>query len=122
MNTEWLKLHVKPILRDRFIQKWYADLASTSRGNFYLSFKQEFFIEPYLLRLKPFHRMYITQLRLSNFRFPIEIGRWRNIPRNDRECNKCRSGLIGDEYHYLFVCPCQDIVKFRDRYPKVLYQ
>ena len=43
VNTDWLKLHVRQILRDQFIQKWHAELETTSRGIFYLSFKKDFF-------------------------------------------------------------------------------
>ena len=95
-------------------KKWNSVLANTSRGEFYLSFKSHFIIEPYLLRLKPINRMFITKLRLSNIRFPIETGRWRNIPIANRLCSKCTTGMIGDEFHYLFVCQCKEVVEIRN--------
>ena len=80
----------------------------------YLSFKSHFIIEPYLLRLKPIHRMFITKLRLSNIKFPIETVRWRNIPIANRLYSKCTTRTIGDEFHYLFICPCKEVVEIRN--------
>ena len=85
-----------------------------SRGQ--LSFKSNFIIEPYLLRLKPIHRMFITKLRLSNITFPIETGGWRNIPRANRLCSKCTTGMIGDEFHYLFICQSKEVVEIRNKF------
>ena len=34
----------------------------------------------------------------------IEVGRYSNVPRNQRFCNKCNSGSIGDEIHFLINC------------------
>ena len=45
-----------------------------------------------------------TQIRLSAHEFPIEKGRYKNIPREQRICNLCCNNLVGDEFHYLFIC------------------
>jgi hypothetical protein len=42
--------------------------------------------------------MFITKLRLSNVKFPIETVRWRNIPIANRLYSKCTTGMIGDEF------------------------
>jgi len=60
--------------------------------------------------------MFITKLRLSNIKFPIETGRWRNIPRANRLCSKCTTGMIGDEFHYLFICQCKEAVEIRNKF------
>ena len=45
-----------------------------------------------------------------NHRMPIETGRWKSIPINERKCPHCND--IGDEYHYLIKCPqFQDLRK-----------
>ena len=36
---------------------------------------------------------------------PVNRLRYQNIPRYDRKCEKCDLNEIGDEFHYLFVCP-----------------
>ena len=74
VSADWLKSYPTQILRDQFNNKWNSVLANTSRGQSYLSFKSHLIIEPYLLGLKPIHRMFITKLRLSNIKFPIETG------------------------------------------------
>jgi hypothetical protein len=44
------------------------------------SFKKDFGLENYLVRLNEKTRIWITKLRASNLRIPIETGRWYNIP------------------------------------------
>ena len=58
--------------------------------------------------------MFITKLRLSNIKFPIETVRWRNISIAIRLCSKCTTGMIGDEFHYLCICQCKEVVEFRN--------
>ena len=85
-------------------------------GHFYTIFKQEFVLEPYLLKLDYKYRIYLTKLRASNIKFPIETGRWRKINREERICTKYIAGVIGDEFHYLFNCTNQQTVEFRNKY------
>ena len=47
----------------------------------------------------------LVKFRTSNHRLPIEVGRWRNIKRENRICNLCNGRNLGDEFHYLFECP-----------------
>ena len=35
----------------------------------------------------------------------IETGRYNQTSRNDRLCPICNSGIIEDEFHFLFHCP-----------------
>jgi predicted RNA polymerase sigma factor len=37
-------------------------------------------------------------------KLPIETDRWYNISKDHRKCTKCKENLIGDEFHYLFIC------------------
>ena len=76
-----IKMYVKQILQDQFIQKWYSDIENSSRGQFYMMFKRDFGLEKYLTVLKKNRRKQISLLRCSNVKFPIETGRWNNIPR-----------------------------------------
>ena len=47
----------------------------------------------------------LVKFRTLNHRLPIEVGRWRNIIRENRICNLCNGRNLGDEFHYLFECP-----------------
>ena len=47
----------------------------------------------------------IPKLRTSNHDLRIETGRWQQIPVNERLCEKCTTGKIGNEVHFLIGCP-----------------
>ena len=49
-------------------------------------------------------RKFVTQIRISAHKFPVDQGRYVNIPREQRYCKICNCKVIGDEYCYLFVC------------------
>ena len=51
----------------------------------------------------PSHRIALTKLRLSAHRFPIETGRYEQIPREERVCT-FGCDQIGNEQHYFFQC------------------
>ena len=104
LNHNVVEILVQQRLKDQFIQKWFSDIVNSSKGQLYSSFKNEFCLEPYLVRLPHMNRLLICKLRTSNLKLPIEIGRWKNIPREDRLCTLCQDTLVGDEFHYLFIC------------------
>ena len=56
---------------------------------------------PFLKQYDPIAKV-ICKFRLGSHRLPIETGRWRRIPRNERLCGVC--GVLGDEKHFLFEC------------------
>ena len=62
----------------------------------------------------------ILKFRLSNHTFPVEIHRWHNskVPHFERKCNKCNLNDLGDEFHYLLICPHfkQQRIKLLPRY------
>jgi hypothetical protein len=113
VNVNWTKVNIKQILVDQFVQNWRNQIANSSRVNLYSIFKQDFFLEPYLLRVDQQHRNCITKFRVSNMKLPIETGRWYNISKDHRKCTKCSVNLIGDEFHYLFICSHPEIVNLR---------
>ena len=49
-------------------------------------------------------RISLTKFRLSAHNLPVEIHRYNKLSRGDRICPFCSTG-IGDEQHYLCVCP-----------------
>jgi hypothetical protein len=63
-------------------------------------FKNEYKLEPYLLKLSQVNFTWLCKLRTCNMKIPIETGRWVNIPQEKRICKFCSDG-IGDEFHYL---------------------
>ena len=47
-------------------------------------------------------RILILKLRASLLRLPVILGRYDNIPYEQRVCTSCKSGHIGDEFHFIF--------------------
>jgi hypothetical protein len=44
-------------------------------------------------------------------KLPIETDCWYNISKDHRKCTKCKENLIGDEFHYLFICSHPEILQ-----------
>lgn len=68
-------------------------------------FKLELNFEKYFEILDLHEFIILCKYRTTNQRLPIETGRWNNVDRNDRKCHLCNLDSIGDEFHYLLVCP-----------------
>ena len=68
--------------------------------------------------IDPHLAFYLVKYRTSNHRLPVETGRWRQIPLHERKCLRCNNEL-GDEFHYLFVCP--QFKEIRTKYLKPYY-
>ena len=87
----------------------------------YQAFKHSFRKEPYLNWIKsPKKRFAISRLRISAHMLPVETGRYNNIPKEQRLCQLCNSGLIGDEFHSVIRCQFQGIVEERKKlYDKI---
>ena len=117
------KIHsqVKQVLLDQFRQEWHASLNSSSKGKIYSTIKSEIKLENYLLSLPNNERLNFMHFRTGNHRFPIETGRWKqsSVPFFDRKCPLCTLNLIGDEMHYLLVCPF--FRQFRSKYIPIKY-
>ena len=58
----------------------------------------------------------ITKFRASNNKLVITVGRYDNISREDRVCEKCNANVLGDEYHVMLTCVNEDIVRFKNQY------
>ena len=72
INPDFLKVTIKQRLQDQYIQKWFSDINTSSRGEYYSKFKTEFKLENFLFRLNAVHRKYICKLRTSNKTIPVE--------------------------------------------------
>ena len=62
------------------------------------------------------HRVCYSKMRISNYRFAIETGRFRNIPRDERCCLFCKKqqqsiAVIEDEKHILYIVPCMNNIE-----------
>ncbi len=83
-SVQWLKNNVKLVLTDQFKQTWRIAAESSSKGEYYVIYKDILKLEPYLLELHYKFRIWITRLRTSNHRLPIENGRRQNIDKEKK--------------------------------------
>ncbi len=103
-NVFYLGEIVKQRLQDQFIQFWRSEIWNSSKCTTYRCFKTDFEFENYLRFLPPALRIEFCRYRCSNHRLDIELGRYQGIPRNQRLCSKCQTGVVGDEFHHLMEC------------------
>lgn len=102
-NPKATKAKIVRRLHDLYTQEWSEKLQISSKGRNYSVFKQNPNFEFYLMLP---HSIYlpIVKFRTSNYKLPVETGRWHNIPLNERKCTLCNQNDLGDDMHYLLKC------------------
>ena len=85
-------------LYDQYYQKWFNEINTRI-------YKTHFQVEQYLNINNDKYRIALTRFRCCSHNVLIEEGRHRNIPKEQRLCNKCSMLSIENEYHFLLVCP-----------------
>lgn len=118
LNKKWLVKAAQNKLNDLFIQRWLENIRLTSNSNFYKIFKTTFQQSNYFSHLSTYYCKTFIRFRTRNHRFPVETGRWRSIPFDERKCHLCEMD-IGDEFHYLLVCSY--FTQERQKYLKPYY-
>lgn len=96
---------ISQTLKDQFLQEWSTRLDKSSKGLNYRIFKEHIVLEPYFYKLPTALYLNLAKLRTGNHRFPCERGRWLGIDISERKCILCDLQDIGDEYHYVLICP-----------------
>jgi hypothetical protein len=72
----------------------------------YKEIKTTFGIAPYLQTIENNnHRYSLARLRLHSHKLNIEVGRYYQIPRENRKCMLCTFDNIEDEFHFVLKCP-----------------
>ena len=97
-----LKQEFNDLYTDKMINKLSATTES-SKLYLYSKLKNNIKMEPYLLQESSFkNRQIITKFRVSDHPLEIELGRYKNVPRENRLCKTCNE--IDDEYHFFLNC------------------
>ena len=99
------KSYIKQCFKDLFLQEWYSQIDSESVYSNYRMFKSTFRQDPFLKLLPKDCSISFVRFRTTNNRLPVNVLRLENIPRHDRVCTNCNMQVVGDEFHYLFICP-----------------
>ena len=99
---------IKSVLEAHFLQTWSTKLESSSKGLNYRLIKDSINLESFFFFFfywTPIFVIHLGTLRIGNHRFPRERGQWRGLDINERKCTRCKCLEVGDEFHYLLVCP-----------------
>ena len=123
-------LELKEVIFGNFMKECMNSFQTFPILRTYKGFKKEFKMEAYLTDIIDFKiRKVISRFRLSSHSLPIEKGRHCKpvIPAESRFCNRCIDQVVGDEYHFLLVCPSlQDLREtllnnIRENVPELYY-
>ncbi len=68
--------------------QWITEWNATLRCSTYITYKNHFVLENYLVRLPEQERIFLCKFRTGNHRFPIVTGRYNRTPRENRLCTK----------------------------------
>ena len=101
--------HVKAVLRDRVsaieCQDWHSAVTGSGACSTYKRFKSHLRFEKYLTIMSQREATALCRYRCGNHKLPITTGRYNKVEKIERVCPLCNTKAIGDEHHYLFICP-----------------
>ena len=84
---------------------WSQTIIDKPKLRTYVLFKENFHVEKYVLfNLTRTERSLMAQFRSGTLPLHIELGRYINLPVNERICICCNQNLVEDESHFMFVC------------------
>ena len=87
------------------LQRFTESISTNAKLNYYAIFKTEFICEKYLFVIENYIlKILMTKLRLGILNLEVVLGRYEGIPREERFCKLCDSGLVEDEMHFVLVC------------------
>ena len=110
----YVKEAVKLRSKDMFLQEWHNMKSQHLYCNFYESIKNEHELEKYLILLNYKQRIALSKFRCRSNYLPITSSRFTGEVDYSCFCPLCHKHDIGDELHYLFVCPF--FIEERKRY------
>ena len=111
-------------LKNEYITDWLFKVNNTDKCEvLYKHIKSNFETEYYLSNLPNVLRLALSRIRTCNHKLPIEAGRFGvdSTARQNRICNKCDSGNVGDEFHFILTCKNPRLVELRDKYISPYY-
>ena len=98
-------LYARTQLHSNYCDTWKTEVCNYPKLRTYITYKQEYFIEPYVIIVNNRgHRSALAQFRSGILPLSVETGRFTNIPLEYRLCIFCDSNHLEDETHFLFNC------------------
>ena len=78
----------------------------SSKCMFYKYLPDNFSLQYYLRKSLPDNfATVLSKFRTSSHELQIEKGRYINVVRSQRKCQKCNQNEVEDEYHFVLSCP-----------------
>ena len=119
ISSNWLKQAFKLRTSGIYRQKLYEEIHNSPACLNYTMMTVDVKLQNYLSALPKQHSIAISMFKCGNHKLPIVSGRYRNISLEDRICSLCDHNDVGDETHYLFICPY--FINSRKKYIKKYY-
>lgn len=111
-NRNWLNTY-KSINHDIEIKDWINCIVSKSSLFNYTLFKQDKYLEPYLLDKTDFQGVNLKfRARTNTLQIDNNIRSWAET--NDGVCRLCNSGLKEDINHFLFTCKLYNDIRIEE--------
>ena len=105
-------VYAKQKLFEIYKNEWRVKSNATPKLRTYISYKNDFGIEPYVRLIhNRGQRSIVAQFRSGVLPLAIETGRYNNIPVEYRLCKYCNCNLLEDEKHFLFYCPVYSVMR-----------
>ena len=117
-NPTWIATSVEMKLKDMGRQMWHTEIERNVLCINYRLFKTEHNFEKYILELDVQNIIPLCRFRSGCHRLPVATERY-NSQENHHSCTLCNSNDIGDEYHYVLICPV--IKEAREKFIKPYY-
>ena len=108
LKKHLVKDKLKKLITEYYHKKTTEKIESFNESSklfLYSKLKSDIKLENYLLKIPSFKlRQLFTKFRVSDHSLEVEIGRYKNIPREARTCKNCNSNDIDDEHHFFLNC------------------
>ena len=116
INTKVCKLIIHKRIEDIALHNWYAEISTSPMCVLYRLYKKLFDFEKYLLNCNYVERIALSKLRCANIKLPV----YNTIFMYETDiCTLCNLYILGDEYHYIMICPY--FRHSREKYVKPYY-
>ena len=102
-DSKAIRLLIFTRINDQYDQTWHSTPAH-NRCSYYVLFKDNRKLKPYLYILSTSNRIYYSTLRCRSNYMPISKV-YKHTDTNDTKCKICDKKEILDEFYYLFICP-----------------
>ena len=101
----WFKRKIKQCLKDQYTQLWFSEIEGKQIYCNYRLFKETISTEKYITILSEPLACSFARFRMLSHKLPIQKGRFMHVAHSERYCTMCSQQDIGDEFHYVLVCP-----------------